>query len=144
MNDLALKPNPTIPATVDSFMEATKAVESALKALPQVEIETIHSLHAGLYSRTAILPAGVVITGSLMKIPTVLTIVGDVTLTVGDHVEDVKGFRLFECAPGRKQIMYAKSESYVTMSFATDAKTVEEAEEQFTDEFENLMSRRKK
>ena len=144
MNDLALKPNPTIPATVDAYMEATKAVESALKALPQVELETTHSLHAGIYSRTVRVPEGVMLTGALIKIPTVLTIVGSLTLTIGDHVEDVEGFRLFECAPGRKQVMLARSESYVTMAFATDAKTVEEAEEQFTDEFENLMSRRKK
>lgn len=143
MNDLALKPNPTIPATVDAYMEATKAVESALKALPQVELETTHSLHAGIYSRTVRVPEGVMLTGALIKIPTVLTIVGSLTLTIGDHVEDVEGFRLFECAPGRKQVMLARSESYVTMAFASDAKTIEEAEEQFTDEFENLMSRRK-
>lgn len=143
MNDLALKPNPTIPATVDAYMEATKAVESALKALPQVELETTHSLHAGIYSRTVRVPEGVMLTGALIKIPTVLTIVGSLTLTIGDHVEDVEGFRLFECAPGRKQVMLARSESYVTMAFASNAKTIEEAEEQFTDEFENLMSRRK-
>ena len=143
MNDLALKPNPTIPATVDASMEATKAVESALKALPQVELETTHSLHAGIYSRTVRVPEGVMLTGALIKIPTVLTIVGSLTLTIGDHVEDVEGFRLFECAPGRKQVMLARSESYVTMAFASNAKTIEEAEEQFTDEFENLMSRRK-
>lgn len=143
MSSSLLIPNPTIPATVDGCLEATRKVEAILQSLPQVELDTFNSLHAGVYSRTVRMPAGVMLTGALIKIPTILTIVGDLTLTVGDHTEDVKGFRLFECAPGRKQIMYAKADSYVTMSFATDAKTVEEAEEQFTDEYENLMSRRK-
>lgn len=143
MSNVALCPNPTIPATVDAVLEATRKVEAVLKGMPQVDLETTHSLFAGIYSRTVCLPPGVMITGVLIKIPTVLTIVGDLTLTVGDHVERVKGFRLFECAPNRKQIMFAHDVSYVTMSFASDAKTVEEAEEQFTDEFENLMSRSK-
>lgn len=144
MSNLSIRQNPTIPATSNHILDVTRIVESMMKETPQFDLETTHSLFAGIYSRTVRLPAGVMITGALIKIPTVLTIVGDVTLTIGDHVEDVKGFRLFECSPGRKQIMYAKAESYVTMSFASNAKTVEEAEEQFTDEYENLMSRRKK
>lgn len=144
MSSFVLKPNPTIPATTSASMLATRRIEDALLAMPQVELETTHSLHAGLYSRTVRMPEGVMLTGALIKIPTVLTIVGDVRLSVGDRVEDVHGFRLFECEAGRKQVMLALSESYVTMSFATNAKTVEKAEEEFTDEVNLLMSRRHK
>jgi hypothetical protein len=143
MSNLVVKPNAKIPATADYAMAVTRQVEAALLEREQVELETTHSLHAGLYSRTVRVPAGVMLTGALIQIPTVLTIVGDLALTIDDKVVEVHGFRLFECQPGRKQIMLARSESYVTMSFATNAKTVEEAEEEFTPEFQHLMSRRK-
>ena len=39
---------------------------------PQVAIQTTHHFHAGLYSRTIRIPAGVMITGALIKIPTLL------------------------------------------------------------------------
>ena len=44
--------------------------------------------------------------------------------------------------PGRKQAFVAHAETWLTMSFKTEARTVAEAEAEFTDEAEHLGSRR--
>ena len=134
----------TLPETSARILEVTRQLEHEWRQLEQVDLETHHVLHAGIYSRTILLPKGVAITGALIKIPTVLTVVGDLVMTCGDEVLRVKDFAVWACAPGRKQVMLAERDCVVTMSFATKAKTVQEAEDEFTDEAANLMSRREK
>lgn len=129
--------------TAGDALRLTKEFEAECMKLPQVELETLHVLHAGLYVRTIKIPAGVVITGALIKVPTVLTIFGDLRMTAGDKCVEVRGFACFKCPAGRKQIMVAKTECIVQMSFASKAKTVREAEDEFTDEGDLLMSRKK-
>lgn len=133
----------SLPVTAGEALRLTKEFEAFAMQQPQVELETVHVLHAGIYSRTVRIPASVVITGALIKIPTVLTIFGNMRLTAGDKCIDVEEFATFKCPAGRKQIMYAKSDCLVQMSFATNAKTVEEAEDEFTNEGDLLMSRKK-
>ncbi len=131
-----------LPPTGEVAMATTRAVEAALMELPQVELQTEHQLHAGVYARTVKIPAGVAITGALIKIPTVLIVSGKLMMSAGDKCIHVNGFASFNCPAGRKQIMVAEEDSYVTMVFASSAKTVEEAEEEFTDEVDLLMSRK--
>ena len=46
-------------------------------------------------------------------------------------------------AAGRSQVFRAIEDTFITMLFASDADSIERAEEEFTDEFENLLTRRK-
>ncbi len=48
---------------------------------------------------------------------------------------------MFAASAGRKQAYIAHKDTFLTMSFKTNAKTVEEAEAEFTDDHERLMSR---
>ena len=57
-----------------------RCMENEILKAPQVKIATQHIIHAGVYARTIVVPAGVILTGSLMKIPTVLIINGDFLL----------------------------------------------------------------
>lgn len=133
----------TLPVTKGEALRRTFEAEAYMLSQPQVDIETLQVLHAGIYSRTVLIPAGVALTGALIKIPTVLTIVGDMFLTAGDKTIEVDRFACFKCPAGRKQIMVAKTDCYVTMAFASDSKNEREAEEEFTDEVDKLMSRKK-
>src|SRR3954451_13515341 len=54
------------PAAIDQV----RRLEDAALQLPQVAIETGHVLHAGLYARTIQIPAGVLLTGALIRIAT--------------------------------------------------------------------------
>jgi hypothetical protein len=125
-------------------ISVVREVESVVLNLPQIDIETEHEFHAGIYSRTIMIPAGVVLTGALIKIPTVLILSGDATVMIGDSEVRLTGYGVLPAEAGRKQMFIAHQDTYLTMLFKTDVTTVFDAENEFTDEAENLGSRREK
>lgn len=138
MGDLTVVLGSMSPAAVDVV---TRFEDEALK-LPQVQIETQHSFHAGMYARTIMIPAGVVLTGALIKIPTMLIVNGDAVVYKEDGPVRITGHNVMLGAAGRKQAFVAMSDTYLTMVFPTGATTVDEAEKEFTDETDKLASRR--
>ena len=140
MSALALRP--AIPAMTADAIEKVRTFQNAAALLPQIPIETQHVLHAGLYARTLRVPAGTVVVGVLSKIPTVLTVHGDITFWLGTESRRLTGYHVLTASAGRKQAVWAHEETFITMSFPTTAKTVEEAESEFTDEIDLLASRR--
>jgi hypothetical protein len=129
-----------------SIAKVRHLTDLSLRHLPQIPFVTEHRLHAGIYTRTVTIPApppggkGTVCTGVLVKIPTQLIICGDVVVYMGEGAEPVRvsGQRVLLGSAGRKQAFLSDSEYTMTMCFATDAKTVAEAEAQFTDEIDLL------
>lgn len=109
---------------------------------PQVELETEHVFHGGMYARTIRVPAGAVVAGALVKIATLLVIHGDADVLTGDGWVAVSGFGVLSGSAGRKQVFVTRSAVEMTMIFPTNAQSVDEAEREFTDEFEKLMSRK--
>ena len=122
-------------------IDKVRQLESAVLSVPQVKIATDHLIHAGMYSRTIMVPAGVVLTGSLMKIATILILSGDFLLFAGEKAVELHGYNVLAGSPHRKQAGIAITDTWVTMIFPTDVKTVEEAEAEFTDETDLLFSR---
>lgn len=108
----------------------------------QIPLETDHLIHAGIYHRTVYIPAGVLVAGALVKIDTTVVVHGDVTVYVDGEPLLLMGYNVLPAYAGRKQAAYAHTDTHYTMSFATTATTVEEAEAEFTDEVEALGSRR--
>lgn len=132
----------SVPAMSKESIEQAALMEKALKQCPQVYLTTDHILHAGVYSRTIMIPAGVVISGVLIKRSTNLIICGHVSVFIGDDkTREYEGYNILTAQAFRKQVFIAKTDTYLTMFFATKAKSVEEAEEEFTDEVDILMSR---
>lgn len=135
-----IKANKIQPITQED-LNLVLAIENEVKKLLQIDLTTHHTLHAGVYTRTAILKQGTVSTGSFMKIPTTILINGNLRFLVGKKVHNIVGFKAIPACANRKQFAYAIEDTYITMLFKTDAKTVEEAEEEFTDDFKFLISR---
>lgn len=139
--------NLTLPTTAIAPMSAdaiarVAAFERTRLELPQIPIRTHHVLHAGMYARTVMIPAGVVLTGALIKIPTVLVIAGDCIVSRGDDEGlRITGTAVLPASAGRKQVFATYADTTVTMSFPTSAASVEEAEAEFTDEAGMLFSR---
>lgn len=133
---------PLPPMSSASVDAVRKFEEASLKYLPQVKINTEHALHAGMYARTIMIPAGIVITGVQIKIPTILIISGDALVYGDDGTTRLTGYHVTLGAVGRKQAICALEDTYLTMMFPTAARTVSEAEAEFTDEPERLGSRR--
>lgn len=125
-----------------SSIDRARTLERELMALPQEELTTHHLIHAGMYARTIMIPAGMVLTGALIKIATTLIVVGEVKMYVNDGVVELSGYNVLPASAQRKQAFVTVSDTYLTMIFPSAAMTVEQAEAEFTDETEILVSRR--
>ncbi|WP_369952278.1 hypothetical protein [Ralstonia syzygii] len=131
-----------IPAMSDDEVDQVRRLERALlSGGAQVELPTSHVLHAGMYSRTVHIPADIVLTGALIKVATLLIVSGDATVFVGSESVRLRGYHVLPASAGRKQAFIAHAETALTMLFPTRAQTVEEAETEFTDEANLLLSR---
>lgn len=131
-----------VPPSTPACIAAVERIGQIVRAVPQVQVETHHVLHAGIYSRTICVPANCVLEGALIKIPTTLVICGHASVLLGDGEEViVSGYQVLAASAGRKQAYITHADTHITMSFHTDARSVEEAEREFTDEWDALMSR---
>lgn len=114
-----------------------------ISGLPQVGIRIEHTLHAGLYVRTAYVPAGVMAVGVELAKDSVLICEGRSRITSGGGVREVDGHTVLRGLAGRKSVCVTLTDCIYTTVVRTDAKTVEEAEAAYTHEVERLQSRRK-
>lgn len=135
-------PAQTLPAMSAKALATVRAFAAEELQEPQVDLDTTHVLHGGVYSRTVCLPAGTTITGAPIKIATQVIIQGDVVVWLGSESRRVAGYNVLPASAGRQQVFAAIRETFITMLFPTKAKTVEEAEREFTDEADTLASRR--
>ena len=134
---------PRLPAMAPEAIDRVRCLENATLGLPQEDIPTAHLLHAGMYARTIRIPAGVVLTGALIKLPTVLIVSGDCTVFIGeDEPMRLSGYHVLPASAGRKQAFLAHLDTDLTMLFPSRAQTVDEAEAEFTDENHLLLSRK--
>lgn len=123
-------------------IERVRRLEAAVLQKEQVEIRTSHLLHAGMYARTIHIPSGVVLTGALIKVPTTLVVNGDCSVFLGGKNVRVRGYHVMPASAGRKQVFLTYADTDLTMLFPSKAETVAEAEAQFTDEADLLLSRK--
>lgn len=142
MSDL-IASTPRIPAMTAFAIDKVRQLEELAMDRPQTPLMTAHVLHGGMYARTISLPAGTMITGALVKVATMLIVEGDAIVYVGD-AEPIRlqGYNVLPASAGRKQAFVAIEATNITMLLPTAAKTIEEAECQFTDEAHLLVSRR--
>lgn len=129
-----------IPAMTDQAVERVKQLENVLMAFPQVAVDTDHVLHGSMYARTIKMPKGMVLSGALIKVPTMLIIDGHCRVFVGNDAMDVSGHTVLAASANRKQAFLAFEDTTMTMIFHTDADSIQAAEMEFTDEYESLQS----
>lgn len=138
MNELVV--GKRIPEMSLADVEQVRSIEKHMLEMPQIPIRTDHCLHAGMYSRTVMIPADVMITGVLIKIATMLIVSGSAIVYVGDHSFELHGYNVLPASAHRKQAFVAKTDMYLTMIFPCNAESIEEAEKMFTDEYHLLAS----
>lgn len=115
-------------------------VERILRTLPQENCPIKHVIHAGIYSRTILLKAGVAIAGVRIKVPSQMVVSGHCVISHGDHSVTCNGFDVLTAPAGRKTAVLAIADTYITMMYPTQAQTLEEAERQATDDYDDLAS----
>ena len=89
-------------------------------------------LHAGCYVRTLKAPKDMVLVSDVIRCDTVLIVDGDCIFTDTDKAVRIKGRKVLLGARGRQSLIRTLSDTYLTMIFATNAKTIEEAQAQFS------------
>ncbi len=147
-NDVFIKPlgvrenAPALLATSPAALERIRRLERLNLERPQKSVLTRHMLHAGMYARTITIEAGDLLTGALIKIPTLLILDGDATVVTGADRAHLIGHHVLAGLAARKQAFLAHAETSLTMVFPTQARSIEEAEAEFTDEAHALFSRR--
>ena len=121
------------PATVEDHaaMDAVAAKMESLGGDVPSAMRLQHVFHAGVYARTLFMPKGTMIVSDVIRIPTLLIVSGDVAITNCRTACRIRGYEVLTGAEMRQGIIRAFEDSYLTMVFATRAKTVEEAEAEF-------------
>jgi hypothetical protein len=138
----ALAQRTTLPATSAANLAKVFAFESAMQTAEQQEVLTQHVIHGGMYARTVLLPADMVLTGALIKLATIVIVKGDCSVWSDGVVTHLKGYNILPASAGRKQIFVSNEDTHITMIFPTQAQSVEEAELEFTDQADDLASRK--
>jgi hypothetical protein len=131
-----------LPASTEEVTAQIVAIEKKMRGMEQIHPQMEHVLHAGMYARTCRLEAGVVIVSVLIKIPTMLTVHGGAYVFAGDRWYQISGYQCMPASAGRKQVYVTFEPTEITMMFPSRAQSVEEAEAEFTDEADALLSRR--
>lgn len=122
------------PALLDAL--ARRAEQQ--RVLPQAQCQLQHIIHAGVYTRHLRIPAGVELHGVLIKTPTMLIVTGDLSIGTGGDSLRLIGVHTVIASANRRMALITHKDSTLSMSFATKARTLEEAEAEFTDEVQLL------
>ena len=131
-----------LPSMTEEEISKVRGLEAQALREPQAPTFTGHLLHAGVYARSMLIPPGTLITGALIKRATSLVIAGDVLVYTGAGTSRLTGYNVIPASQDRKQAFWALSPVGMTMFFATGAASVAEAEAEFTDETDLLLTRR--
>lgn len=131
-----------LPSCSAEDLAETMRMREVVAKMPQCDFPTEHFFHGGMYVRTVRMPPSSILCGAVIKVPTLVSVSGNCIVKVGGKAREIVGYAVLRGAPGRSQIFIARDETYITMSFPSKAKTLDEAEKEFTDEYEQLISRR--
>lgn len=135
-------PGNVLPPAPPEVIARIREIEAKVREREDIHPQMEHVLHAGMYARTCRLDAGVVIVSVLIKIPTMLIMHGGAYVFAGERWYRLEGYQAMPASAGRKQIYVTFRPTEITMVFPSKARTVEEAEAEFTDEADALLSRR--
>jgi hypothetical protein len=122
--------------------EAVRELERQMLAFPQVDLSTTHLVHAGMYARTILIPAGTLLTGALTNCDNICVVVGDITVTTDDGTVRLTGHHVIPARAGFKRAGLAHADTYWTTFMHTDKQEVSEIEKQMTDEADMLQTSR--
>lgn len=135
----------TLPAAPAPTREQIERYEAYALQLPQVEIQTLHWLHAGQYFRQITIPADTLATGAVHLRDHVSVMVrGDMTVLTDRGMQRVTGYHAWQGLAGQKRVGYAHAETVWLTVHRCDAETVEEAEAELFENAPMLLSNRGK
>lgn len=121
---------------------AVRRLEAELVQMPQLMLDTSHLIHAGLYARTVMIPAGTVLTGAMTNHDNVCVVFGDITVTTDEGPQRLTGFHVLPAKAGAKRVGLAHADTWWATLWPTDLTDVQAIEDDMSDESAGLQSRR--
>lgn len=131
-----------------AILRAAELLEAQLLALNEeiggeVELPLHQQLHDGIYTRTLWQPKGTILVAAKVRVPTTIILDGDQCVAgASENPIHFKGRQVLAAAPGRKVVVMAFADSVCTVCYRTNAATVAEAEQEYTDEWAKLQNNR--
>ena len=122
--------------------ELVRAAERMLADLPQVDLQTQHLVHGGMYARTIFIPAGTFLTGALTKQDNVCVVYGDIEVTTDEGPKRLTGFHVLPAKAGAKRAGRTFADTWWTTLMTTEHVEVADIERQMTDEADLLQTNR--
>lgn len=124
-----IKPtSPACAARLEGIADAMRAAGTDEEGAVGASLE--HIFHAGCYCRTMFCPKDRVFVSEQVVRPTILIVSGDAVFSDSEKAFRIRGYKVLLGASMRQSIVRTLEDTYFTAIFATDAKTVEEAEGQ--------------
>ena len=133
-DDMAIEGMPSI--------KAVQALTAHLLKFPQIDAQTTHLIHGGMYARTIFIPAGSVLTGATTNLNNICIVSGDITVTTDKGMKRLIGYTLIPANSGYKRAGFAHADTYWTTLFATELTDVREIEDVITDDSDQIQTRR--
>jgi quercetin dioxygenase-like cupin family protein len=116
-------------ATEDNYSKVI-ALQAEMLKMPQFEPPTEHTFHGGMYCRQVSIPAGCTIVGKKHKQDHFFMIMsGEVCIIDNDEARTIHAPALIKSVAGVKRAIHALTDTVFMTFHATDAVTVEQAEE---------------
>lgn len=122
--------------------EAVRALEAVVLSCPQIDLSTSHLVHAGMYARTILIPAGTVLTGAQTNADNVCICFGDITVTTDDGPRRLTGFNVLPAKAGAKRAGIAHADTWWTTVHRTNLTDISSIENELTVEADSLQTRR--
>lgn len=130
------------PVSLMASPEAVRELERHMMQLPQVDLSTSHVIHAGMCSRTILIPAGTVLTGALTNMDNLCVMNGDITVTTDDGTVRLTGHHVLPARAGFKRAGFAHADTYWTTVWQTELTDITAIEDEMTSESGLLQTRR--
>ena len=126
--------------SLDSISTKDKifAAEAFLKEQPQIEIPVQHHFSQGVYARTIIIPAGVILTGDIHKFKQLnILSKGRMQVYTEEGIREVEASFIVVSPPGTKRIAHTLTECVWTTIHGTEETDVEIIRSKFIAKDEN-------
>lgn len=99
------------------------------------ELPEMHEqLFSAMYTRSAKIPAGTICTGNMTKVPTLLIVVGDCSIRIGNTIQTIRGFNVISEPAGMIRVANCITDCWFTTINNTACTTLEKARAEFLGE----------
>jgi hypothetical protein len=124
--------------------EQIKALEVQLGELPQIDLNTTHSLMNGMYVRSIFIPKGCALVGAQHKTDHINIVSGDIMVTTDEGTKRLTGYNVITTKAGLQRAGVALEDTYwstITRTAFDSLDRLADIEDELTPDADRLQTR---